>query len=122
MMNDTGFVGILKDRIKALNSDRARAQRALATVMGETAPEIVIDAERIGRFSQMVSHALREGDVPARRAYLQLIIDRIDVDRDHVSIVDRKAARETVVNGRAAANGNVRGFARVWRTRQDSNL
>jgi site-specific DNA recombinase len=113
---------ILKDRMKVLNSDRARAQRALAIAMSETAPEIVVDAERIGRFSHMVSHALREGDIQARRAYLQSIIDRIEVGRERVSIVGRKVALEAAVNGRAAANGNVRGFDREWRTREDSNL
>ncbi len=113
---------VLLERIRELRSEADRCRRALSTARDEITPTMVPDAEKIGRFSHLVATALREGDVQARRAYLQAIIDRIEVDTGIARIIGRKSALEAAVLGRKPSNENVRGFDREWRTRHDSNV
>ena len=64
---------------------------------------------------------LDNGDTNARRNYIRSIIDTIEVDDDSIRIIGSKDVLQAVIAGKQTANGNVRGFVRKWRARDDSN-
>jgi hypothetical protein len=61
------------------------------------------------------------GDTQARKAYLQSIISRIEVDDHKIRIIGDKATLAAVIAGHQTGEGQVRGFVRNWRARRDSN-
>jgi site-specific DNA recombinase len=113
---------ILTERVRELRNDADRCRQALKLALGEITPEMAPDAEKIGRFSNLIMTALRDGDIQARRTYLQAIIDRIEIEKGVARIIGRKSTIASAILGQTSPNGNVRGFDREWRTREDSNL
>ena len=73
-------------------------------------------------FSRFMRENVATGAIPFRKAYIQSVVDRIEVDDGVVPIVDDKATLKQAVAGRAMASGDVRKRLPKWRTRQDSNL
>ena len=66
--------------------------------------------------------SVTSGDIPFRKAYIQSVVDRIEVDDDLVRIIGDKSTLEQAIAGNAARNLGVRSFERKWRARKDSNL
>jgi site-specific DNA recombinase len=56
-----------------------------------------------------------------RKAYIQAVVDRVEVDDHTIRIIDDKATLEQVVAGRTSTAAGVRSFVRKWRARRDSN-
>ena len=69
-----------------------------------------------------MNEKLDNGDTNARRTYIRSIIDTIEVDDNAIRIIGSKDVLQAVIAGKQTANGNVRGFVRNWRARDDSNV
>lgn len=61
------------------------------------------------------------GVIPFREAYIQAVVDRVEVDDHAIRIIGDKATLEQVVAGRASTAAGVRSFVRKWRAARDSN-
>ena len=74
----------IKDRIDALKTERELTQAALDRIAGHARSQAQITPDRIAAFSCLMSEKLAAGDTQARKAYLQSVIDRIEVDNRQV--------------------------------------
>ena len=84
---------VLKDRLDTLKAERDRAKAALETrqVSGH-ALALHIDPALIERFGRTMRENFTIGSVPFRKAYLQSLIDVIEVD-DHRDPHQRQQGR-----------------------------
>lgn len=62
---------------------------------------------------------VRSGEVPVRQAWLQAIVDRIEIGADVIRIIDDKESLETALTG--ANVPDVRSSASKWRALRESN-
>jgi len=112
---------VLKDRINSLKADRDRAIAALEATKSQIAPAIRIDPTLIERFGRTMREKFATGSVPFRKAYLQSLIDIIEVDDHRIRIKGSKDVLERAVLGaQSEASGSQ--MSTRWRARQDSNL
>ncbi len=70
----------------------------------------------------MIRENITSGDIPFRKAYIQAIVDQVQVGDREVRIIGSKAAIHQAMSGSKKFWPGVRSFERKWRTRQDSNL
>ena len=112
----------LKDRIKALKSERDLAQASLDRIAQQFESRTAITPERVSAFSNLMRDKIDNGDVQAKKAYLRAVISEIRVDDDKISIIGDKATLAAVIAGQNTGNANVSGFVRKWRARNDSNV
>jgi len=59
------------------------------------------------------------GEIPFRKAYIQSVVDRIEVDDGVIRILGSKATLEHATGGRVVGSARVRSFERKWRATQD---
>ena len=114
---------VLQDRLNALNSDRDRAKAALERCSAESASQIQINPELIERFGRTMREHFSTGSLPFRKAYLQSLIDVIEVDDDRIRIRGSKDLLEKVVQ--ATRKGDLDHSSQVstrWRARRDFEL
>ena len=112
---------VLKDRLGDLKADHGRAKSALDAAKSQLAPAISIDPALIERFGRSMREKFTDGTVPFRKAYLQSLIDVVEVDDDQIRIKGRREVLErAVLAGKSAENGSQ--MSTEWRARQDSNL
>jgi site-specific DNA recombinase len=112
---------VLKDRLNTLKADRDRAKAALERAKGHSASPIQIDPALIERFGRSMRENFSTGSVPFRKAYLQSLIDVIEVDDDQIRIKGNKDLLEKAV---LASQNDQRWCSQTstrWRTRRDSN-
>jgi site-specific DNA recombinase len=88
---------VLKDRLNTLKADRDRAKAALERAKGHSASQIQIDPALIERFGRSMRENFSTGSVPFRKAYLQSLIDVIEVDDDQIRIKGNKDLLEKAV-------------------------
>ncbi len=69
-----------------------------------------------------MTEKLDTGDTNARKGYIRSIVDAVEVDDQAIRIVGSMDVLQAVIAGKQTANGNVRGFVRKWRARDDSNV
>ncbi|MCP4565388.1 MAG: hypothetical protein GY873_17215 [Bosea sp.] len=112
---------LLKERIAALKLERDRATAALERIKAQAAPPTTLQPEAIERFGRLMRESVTTGDIPFRKAYIQSVVDRVEVDDDLIRIIGDKATLEQAIAGTAARNLGVRSFERKWRARKDSN-
>ncbi|WP_407529031.1 recombinase zinc beta ribbon domain-containing protein [Methylobacterium oryzisoli] len=119
----TDLGDILKGRLAALKEERDRARTALDRIhVAEHAPA-EIAPELVEKFRRLMRANVTSGEVPFRKAWLQAIVDRVEVDADVIRIVGDNASLEAAVVGMASsATPGVRSSVRKWRTRHDSNV
>ncbi len=117
----TDLDDILKDRLASLKFDRDRAKTALDRIKSHNAAPTAFDSEAIERFGRAMRENITSGDIPFRKAYIQSVVDRIEVDDGVVRIIGDKSTLEQVIAGKAVASGGVRRCVPKWRTRRDSN-
>jgi hypothetical protein len=108
----------LKERIASLKLDRDRAKTALDRIRHRS-PANNIDPEVIERFGRIMRENITTGGIPFRKAYIQAVVDRVEVDDHAIRIIGDKAALEQVVAGRASTAAGVRSFVRNWRASQN---
>ena len=117
----TDLDDILKERITSLKLDRDRAKTALERIRHRL-PANKLDPEVIERFGRAMRQNITTGGIPFRKAYIQAVVDRVEVDDHAIRIIGDKATLEQVVAGQASTAAGVRSFVRKWRTRHDSNV
>lgn len=117
----TDLDAMLKERLAALKAERDQAQAALERVKVRQLPPAEIAPELIERFGTLMRQNVTTGAVPFRKAWLQAIVDRVEVDTGVIRIIGDKASlEEAAAAGEAAAPG-VRNYVRKWRSLGDSN-
>lgn len=77
---------------------------------------------QIDRFANGLRDLLKDGPKPFRKEYLRLLVSQVNVGDDEIMISGSKAALAAAVQAQKANKGQVPGYVREWRTRQDSNL
>jgi site-specific DNA recombinase len=119
----TDLDDVLKDRLNTLKAERDRTRAALERARFHVGGgAIAIDSRLIERFGQAMREHLTTGSVPFRKAYLQSIIDVVEVDDTQIRIKGSKEVLEkAVLASRAGAIGGSQMSTR-WRARGDSNL
>jgi site-specific DNA recombinase len=113
---------ILRERTMALKSQRERAKAALDHARAQCSMAAAINSETIDAFARLMSDKLNAGDTDTRKGYIRSIIDAVEVDDRAIRIVGSKDLLQAAVAGKQTENGNVRGFVRKWRARNDSNV
>lgn len=109
-------------RIASLKLDRERAGIALDRIKAQAAPPTAFDSAVIERFGRAMRENISSGATPFRKAYLQAVIDRVEVDDGVVRIVGDKSTLEQAVAGLSLAADGVRRCVPKWRARHDSNV
>jgi site-specific DNA recombinase len=71
------------------------------------------DAQAIERFGRLMRENIPSGPLPFRKAYIKLVVDRVEVDDYAIRIVGNKATLEQVVARDQNANPNVRSFEKA---------
>jgi hypothetical protein len=79
------------------------------------------EPEVIERFGRVMRENITSGEIPFRKAYIQSVVDRIEVDDSVIRILGNKATLEQAIAGRAVGSAGVRSFERKWRAQRDSN-
>jgi hypothetical protein len=69
----------------------------------------------LDRFSQLVCEKLEAGDVQARKAYLQTVLDQVEVGDTKIRVLADKAALAAAAMGYSEGSTKVRGFERKAR-------
>src|SRR4029077_54422 len=78
--------------------------------------------ETIAAFGTLLREQLKNGSVEFRKAYLNLFIDRIEVDDSEIRIRGPVAALAGGASGKLPKPSDaVPSYVREWRTRRDSN-
>jgi site-specific DNA recombinase len=117
----TDLDDVLRDRLNSLKSDRGRAKAALEATKSQIASDIHIDPALIERFGRSMREKFTAGSVPFRKAYLQSLIDVVEVDDNQVRVKGSKEVLErAVLAGQAGEPGSQ--MSTRWRARGDSNL
>ncbi len=111
----------IRDRVKALKTERDIAQASLDRIASQNTSSTAITPERIEAFADLIREKIDSADVQGRKSYLRSVISYVEVDDDKVRIVGDKASLAAVIAGRQTQADNVRGFVRKWRARKDSN-
>ena len=95
----------------------ARLERAKE----QSGSQIQVDPALVERFSRVMKENFTSGSVPFRKAYLQSLVSRIEVDHDEVRIKGSKDLLEkAVLAGENGPSGCLQASTR-WRARRDSN-
>ena len=113
---------LLKERLSALRAERDLAKAALGRIREDGPGPSEIRPELIERFGRLMRDNVTSGEIPFRKAWLQAIVDRVEVGSDVVRIVGDKENLETALTG---AGGTVvpgvRSSVRKWRALRESN-
>ncbi|HWK65715.1 MAG TPA: recombinase family protein [Rhizobiaceae bacterium] len=113
----------LAERLQAHNARLAAIAIEIRSLEQQLAhPRREITDDVLSRFSQVVRRGLRQADPALRRAYLQLIVDEVEVTSETVTIRGSKTALEHAVFAGLDARLGVLTSIQEWRARQDSNL
>ena len=108
-------LGNIAAQKKSVDVDIDHLERQLATSALAVAPQVV---ERFGR---LIADKLREpGGAANRRAYVRLLIDKIELGREQIRITGSRRSLTKLACGTPPQL--VPKAEREWRTRQDSNL
>ena len=113
---------ILRERTAALKAQRDRAKAALDHARAQCGMAAAVNAEKIDAFARLMNAKLDAGDTNTRKGYINSIIDAVEVDDETIRIIGSKDILQAAIAGKQTENGNVRGFVRKWRARNDSNV
>lgn len=101
---------LLNERIADLKLTRSKAHAALERAR---AASVTIRDDRpilIERFTRTMRERLSTGPVPARKALLGSLIDRVEVDDREIRIVGRKEALGHAILASGQASGKVHSY------------
>jgi site-specific DNA recombinase len=113
---------ILSERIKELKQDRERTKTTLERLEAQRRAPNSFDPATLEHFGNLMRERITVGEVPFRKAYIQSVVDRIEVDDNEIRIIGSKATLEQVIASRENALQGVRRCVPKWRTRHDSNV
>ncbi|MEP3669313.1 MAG: recombinase family protein, partial [Roseibium sp.] len=91
---------ILRDRIASLKMDRERIQTSLQRVKTHAIPASRILPSVVAEFGMKMREQLLSGEIPFRKAYLQSIVDEVEVGDEMIRIIGSKTAIEDAISGR----------------------
>ena len=91
---------------------------ALERAKKSSGSNIRIDPAAVERFGRLMSGNFKTGSVPFRKAYLQSLIERIEVHDAQIRIKGSKELLEKAVLANQANGSQV---STEWRARRDSN-
>ena len=118
----TDLDDILRSRLAALKDERDRATAALDRVQVTERPGSAIAPELVAEFGDLLRTNITADDIPFRKAWLQAIVDRIEIDDTTVRIVGDKSNLEWVVQtGAAPGQAGVRSSVHKWYAQGESN-
>ena len=112
---------VLRDRLNTLKADRDHAKAALQRAKEHSAPQIRIDPVLIERFGRTMRENFSNGSVPFRKAYLQALINVIEVDDEQIRIKGSKELLEKAVLASQNGQSGCSQMSTRWRARRDSN-
>jgi site-specific DNA recombinase len=112
---------VLKNRLSTLKADRDRAQTALERAKEHSASRIQIDPALIERFGRTMRENFTTGSVPFRKAYLQSLINVIEVDDHQIRIKGSRDVLEKAVLASQSGQSWCSQTSTRWRARRDSN-
>ena len=113
---------LLRDRLNTLKGDRDRAKAALERAKEHSVSQIQIDPALIERFGRGMRQHFSTGSVPFRKAYLQSLIDVIEVDDHQIRIKGSKDVLEKAVLASQHGQSWCSQTSTRWRARDDSNI
>ena len=90
----TDLHDVLKARLDGLQAERDRGRAALDAAESRQAGDIRVDPALIEKFGRMMRENLTTGTTPFRKAYLQSIIDVVEVDDGQIRIKGSKDVLE----------------------------
>ncbi len=111
----------LKDRVSALIEGRNKAAEALEYTRKSLSQSVDIDAVAVDRFTQLMQERLISGDVAARKAYLDAIVDRIEVSDKTIRIVGSNDNIRSALGPGGEVRPPVRKSVQKWCPWPDSN-
>jgi phage host-nuclease inhibitor protein Gam len=99
---------VLKDRLNSLKADRDRAKAALERARSHSSQAIRIDPALLEQFGRSMRENFTSGSIPFRKAYLQSLIDGVEVDDAQIRIKGSKDVLERAVlaSRHAATSGS----------------
>jgi site-specific DNA recombinase len=116
----TDLDDILKERIATLKAERDRAKSALDWIHVAERMPAEIGPDVIERFGHRLRENVMRGEIPFRKAWLQAIIDRVEVGADVIRIVGDKGSLDAALAGAGGtAAPGVRSSVRRWRALRD---
>src|SRR5262249_38629992 len=104
-----------------LKVDRDRAKAALERAQEHLAPQIRIDPALIEHFGRTIRENFSTGSVPFRKAYLQALINVIEVDDHRIRIKGSKDLLEKAVLASQNGQNGCSQMSTSWRGRRDWN-
>ena len=113
---------VLKDRLNELKVDRDRAKAALERAKEHSAPQAHIDPALIEHFGRTLCENFRNGSLPFRKAYLQSLIDVVEIDDRQIRIKGRKELLEKAVLASRNGQSWCSQTSTRWRARRDFEL
>ena len=114
---------ILAERVAQIRLHRQETSERIEMIERELRlPGNQLSPEKIEACGRLLRDQLQNGDTAFRKAYLNLLVDRIEVDDLEVRIRGPKSALASAASGRLPRPSEaVPSFVREWRTRRDSN-
>jgi site-specific DNA recombinase len=117
----TDLDDVLKDRLNNIKAERDRSKAALEAAKYQISPGIRIDPALIERFGRSMREKFTTGSVPFRKAYLQSLIDTVEVDDHQIRIRGSKEVLERAILAGETAGETGSQMSTRWRARRDSN-
>ena len=108
-------------RMAKLKADRERAKSALERAKSHEGLQIRIDPELVEAFGREMRETLTNGSMAFRKAYLQSLIDVIEVDDNVVRIKGDKDLLEKAVLARHSGGSPGSHVSTKWRSLGESN-
>ena len=112
---------VLRDRLNTLKAQRDRAKAALERAKEHSAPQIRIDPALIERFGRTMRENFSTGSLPFRKAYLQALLNVIEVDDNQIRIKGSKELLEKAVLASQQDQTGCSQMSTRWRALGDSN-
>jgi len=104
-----------------LKADRERAKSALDRAKSHEGLQIRIDPQLIEEFGREMRGTLTDGSIAFRKAYLQSVIDVIEVDDNVIRIKGDKDLLEKAILARRTGTDRGSHMSTKWRSLGESN-
>ena len=111
----------LNDHVPTLKNEKSLPETAMDRLFANCQAQAQASPEKLVAFAALMREQLEGGDKLARKAYLQSVISRIEVDDQKVRIIGDKATLAQGIADTAAHAGKVRCFVRKWHAQRESN-
>ena len=114
---------ILAERVAQIRLHRRETLERIDLLERELRlPGNQLSAEKVAACGMLLREQLRKGEPAFRKAYLNLLIDRVEVDDAEIRIRGPKSALAAAASGiLPKPSDGVPSYVREWRTRRDSN-